>query len=186
MSLCVSVSCLCRGRGISRGWRLPALQSLWEVEGKVKPSSRCQALISDDTWTVSDCKGQLWAPCITKHKPSFLSLYLWRTKLLRNIILIPSYLTHLSPFNMFLWLYPLKNMLFLFIIKWAYNVFKTNSYGTTFPFENVCSLHHIFQLFLFLRLYPTCLFCKRFLSSPFSLFLHPRLKVFWFTSAVSW
>lgn len=38
----VSVLCLCRGRGISQGWRLPALQNLWEVEGKIKPSSRCQ------------------------------------------------------------------------------------------------------------------------------------------------
>lgn len=41
-SLSVSVLSLCRGRGISLGWRQPALQNLWEVEGKIKPSSRCQ------------------------------------------------------------------------------------------------------------------------------------------------
>lgn len=41
-SVSVSRLFLCRGRGISPGWRLPALQILWEVEGKIKPSSRCQ------------------------------------------------------------------------------------------------------------------------------------------------
>lgn len=41
-SLSVSVLSVCRGRGISLGWRLPALQILCEVEGKIKPSSRCQ------------------------------------------------------------------------------------------------------------------------------------------------
>lgn len=40
--VCVSRRLFCRGKGISPGWRLPALQILLEVGGKIKPSSKCQ------------------------------------------------------------------------------------------------------------------------------------------------
>lgn len=44
LCVCTCVSChlLCRGKGISPGWRRPALQILWEFGGKIKPSSKCQ------------------------------------------------------------------------------------------------------------------------------------------------